>query len=126
MPVDVLRVADYVQLTSNGLITNEKTLQENPELVRRMVRALVGGLDATISDPDLAFDVSRTYVEGINSDTEALQRLILQESLPFWASDITGYSDPSAWENMQTVLMEMGLLEEPVALEGAFTNEYLP
>ncbi len=126
MPVNVLRVADYVQLTSNGLITNERTLQENPDLVYRMVNALVGGLDATISDPDLAFDVSRKYVEGITNENEELQRQVLAESIPFWITDITGRSDPSAWENMQTVLIEMGLMDTPVALEGAYTNEFLP
>src|SRR5512143_2578610 len=31
-----IRVADHVQLASNGLITNEATLQANPELVRRV------------------------------------------------------------------------------------------
>jgi NitT/TauT family transport system substrate-binding protein len=126
MPVNVLRVADYVQLTSNGLITNEKTLQEDPDLVRRMVKALVGALDATVSDPELAFDVSREYVEGITNENEELQRQVLEESIPFWIADITGRSDPTAWENMQTVLLEMGLIDSPMALEGAYTNDYLP
>jgi hypothetical protein len=31
-----------------------------------------------------------------------------------------------AWGNMQTVLLEMGLLSTPLALDQAFTNEFLP
>ncbi len=42
--VNVLRVSDYLQLVSNGLITNEKTLTENPDLVRRMVPATLQGI----------------------------------------------------------------------------------
>ena len=32
-------VADYMQLASNGLITNEATIQQDPDLVRRMTSA---------------------------------------------------------------------------------------
>lgn len=33
--VDIIPVSDYVNLPSNGLITSEKTIAENPELFRR-------------------------------------------------------------------------------------------
>jgi NitT/TauT family transport system substrate-binding protein len=49
--VDVIRVADYVRLASNGLITNEITLQQNPDLVRRMVQATLRGIADTIANP---------------------------------------------------------------------------
>jgi len=52
--LDVIRVADYVQLASNGLITNEITIAENPELVRRMVEATLRGISYTIENPDEA------------------------------------------------------------------------
>ena len=37
IPVTEIRVADYVQLASNGILTNEETISENPELVRASV-----------------------------------------------------------------------------------------
>ena len=47
-----IRVADYVQLASNGIITNEATLQSDPDLVRRMTAAFLQGLADTIADPE--------------------------------------------------------------------------
>jgi NitT/TauT family transport system substrate-binding protein len=125
-PVNVIRVADYVHLTSNGLITNEETIQDNPDLVRRMVGATLEGLRDTIEDPDMAYEVAKLYVEGLEQANEAVMRGVLNASIDFWIADRLGYSDPVSWENMQRVLMEMGLLEEQIDLSHAFTNEFLP
>ncbi len=125
-PVDVIRVADYVRLTSNGLITNEETLRENPDLVRRMVSTLVKGIEATLADPEMAFEVSKVYVEGLAQADRDVQVSILTSSLEFWRSERLGYSDPQSWVNMQDVLLNMGLLESPLDLTEAYSNEYLP
>jgi NitT/TauT family transport system substrate-binding protein len=123
--VNVIRVADYVHLASNGLITNEKTLRENPDLVRRMVAAFRRGVAATIDDPDHALEVSKRYVDGLDAADQSVQLGILETSIEFWKSENLGHSDKNAWENMQQVLLDMGLLEVPLDLEQAYTNEYI-
>ncbi|MEX0787526.1 MAG: ABC transporter substrate-binding protein, partial [Anaerolineales bacterium] len=45
MPVDLIRVSDYVELASNGLITNDATRTQDPDLVRRLVAAVVRGIE---------------------------------------------------------------------------------
>jgi NitT/TauT family transport system substrate-binding protein len=125
-PVQVIRVADYVRLASNGLITNEVTLQERPDLIRHMVAATLKGLRETIEDPGMAYEVAKLYVEGLAQADETVMRGVLDASIEFWKADPLGYSDPSSWENMQNVLLEMGLLEERIDLDQAFTNEFIP
>ena len=128
-PVNVIRVADYVTLASNGLLTNESTLAGNPELVRKMVRATLRGLEDTIDDPEAAFEIAKNYIEGLGQLSESdqdLQRRVLAESIEFWKAERLGYSDPRAWENMQDLLLEMDLLTEPLDLDQAFSNEFLP
>ena len=126
VPVNLLRVADYVTLASNGLITNEATLREDPDLVRRMIRATLRGLRDTLEDPDAAYDVSRKYVEGLSGANEAVQRKVLEESLRFWQTDRPGFTRPEAWENMQQVMIDSGLLPAPQDLGQAYTNEFIP
>ncbi len=124
--VDVIRVADYVELASNGLISNETTLAENPDLVRRMVRAFTRGLQDTIRNPDKAYEISKNYVENLDQADENVQREVLARSIEFWQADRLGYSSPQSWENMQQVLLSMGLLSEPLDLDQAYTNEFIP
>ncbi len=121
-----LRVADYVQLASNGLITNEKTIVGNPELVQRMVKAFLSGLEYTIDHPDEAYEICKGYVENLEQADQAIQKQVLATSIGLWKADRIGYSEPQAWENTQAVLLEMGLISKPLDLSKAFTNDFLP
>lgn len=125
MELTELRLADYLLLASNGLITNERTIAENPDLVRRMVHAFLRGLEDTRSDPESAYQISTRYVEGLDPQDE-IQQQVLATSIGLWGSGTLGLVDAAAWENMQEVLLEMGLLTEPLDLSQAYTNEFLP
>jgi NitT/TauT family transport system substrate-binding protein len=121
-----LRVADYVQLASNGLITNEITADGSPALVRGMLAALLHGISDTIADPEAAYQISLGYVETLAQADSAIQKQVLATSIDLWKADRLGESNPAAWENMQTVLLNMGLLTRPQDLSKAFTNQFLP
>jgi NitT/TauT family transport system substrate-binding protein len=124
--INELLVADYVQLASNGLITNEKTIAENPELVKSMVAALVKALEYTIANPDDAYEMSKAHVEGLADANEAVQKEVLARSIELWKAERLGYSDAKAWENMHQLLLDMGLLTKPLDVNEAFTNEFVP
>jgi ABC-type nitrate/sulfonate/bicarbonate transport system substrate-binding protein len=62
VPVTNLPVARYSRLASYGLITNETTLNENPELVQNMIDAFLEGLAHTIDNaPDVLSGCSQEY-----------------------------------------------------------------
>lgn len=123
--IDLIKVADYVQLASNGLITNEATIAANPDLVRRMVQATLRGVADTLANPDEAFEISKKYVENLDQVDQAIQREVLDASIAFWQAEQLGYSPPSAWENMQEILLDMGLLTQRLDLKQAFSNEFI-
>jgi NitT/TauT family transport system substrate-binding protein len=125
--INEIRVADYVQLASNGLITNEKTIAEDPDLVRRMTAAFLSGLEATIRDPDEAYRFCQAHVPNLSEADEAMQKQVLARSIELWKTDgRLGASDAQAWENMQDTLLTMGLLTQTLDVGQAFTNEFLP
>ena len=121
-----MRVADYVQLASNGLITNETTIANDPNLVRRMTSAFLKGLADTISNTDEAYTISKKYVDELAKADQATQKEILSRSIDLWKAERLGYSDPKAWQNMQDTLLKMGLLKQPLDINKAFTNQFVP
>jgi NitT/TauT family transport system substrate-binding protein len=120
------RTSDYVQLASNGLITNEKTIAENPELVRAFVGAMLKGLRDTIADPDAAYETSFDFVENLKESDPIVQKQILGTSVEMWRAERLGYADPQSWQNMQEVMLKMGLYPQALDLGQAFTNQFIP
>jgi NitT/TauT family transport system substrate-binding protein len=121
-----VRVADYLQLVANGLVTNEQTISENPKLIRGMARALAQGIRDTVADPEAAYEICKKYVENLGKTDDAVQRQVLAASIEFWQADQMGRSDPQAWTNMNDLLVKMDLLHAPVDVNQAFTNEFVP
>ncbi|MCL4530258.1 MAG: ABC transporter substrate-binding protein [Chloroflexi bacterium] len=121
-----IRVADYEQLASNGLITNETTIAKNPDLVRRMVSAFLKGLADTIANPGEAYTISEKYVPNLSAADKTTQMEILTRSIDLWKASRLGYSNPQAWQNMQDTLLKMGLLKQSLDLTKAFTNQFVP
>ncbi|MCS6870282.1 MAG: ABC transporter substrate-binding protein [Anaerolineae bacterium] len=123
--VEVIAISDYADLVSNGLVTNEKTIAERPELVRGMARAYGRGLALTIADPDLAYQISRKYVEGLAED-DPVQKQVLLRSIELWKAERLGESTDSAWKLTAETLLSMGLIDSIEGYQDAFTNEFLP
>ena len=124
-PVNVFRVGDQVDMVANGLITNEKTIRENPALVRNMARAVLRGIADTLADPDAAMRISAKFVEGLKPD-DPIQRQVLQATIELMKGEPLGASSATAWENTQNVLFKMGQIQSKLDVNEYFTNAFLP
>jgi NitT/TauT family transport system substrate-binding protein len=124
--LSVAEVSDYIDLVANGLITNEQTVQEHPEVVQAVVRAFLRGLQETIERPDEAFDlVVSKYVPEAGGENAEVQRQVLDKTIEYWRSDVLGRSDPDAWQTSHDFMREAGLLDRDVDVEAAYTNRFI-
>jgi len=125
--VTVIPVSDFVDLPSNGIITNDKTIQTQPALVQAMVSAALHGLRDTLADPDAAFAISLKTVPELGGDQAKVSRAIFDESLKLWeASEAElGRSDPAAWDIAAKFMKEMGLIQTDVDPNNLYTNDFI-
>lgn len=127
--VTVFKVEDYIQLVSSGLVTNEETIENNPDLVRGMVAAITRGMSDAIADPDAAYEAAKKYVPELttadNAET-AVQKEVLSDSLLLMVAEPLGETNPQAWENTLDLLITMGMFSTRPDVEKAYTNEFLP
>jgi NitT/TauT family transport system substrate-binding protein len=125
--VNIIRVSDFIDLPSNGLITNDKTIAENPELVQKMTNALLDAIRYTLANPDEAFAISLRAVPEAGGDNEAANRAIFDASLDLWrvGKGEIGRSDAAAWQEASEFMRQMGLIDVDVPVEGIFTNQFV-
>jgi NitT/TauT family transport system substrate-binding protein len=126
--VNVIRVNDYISLVSNGVVASEKLINEQPETVRKFVRATARGLQDTLDDPDAAFKLALQFVPELSTERQPQELRKLKETLALWRSAATdsnglGYSDPQSWQSTYRFLRESGILQKDLEVEQAFTND---
>jgi NitT/TauT family transport system substrate-binding protein len=125
--VTVLPVYDYIDLPSNGIITNDQTIRDKPDLVRALVSAVTRGLEDTLADPDSAFEISTAAVPEAGGPQTQANRAIFDASLKLWQAEAgqLGRSDPEVWAKAVSFMKEMGLIQTEVRAEELYSNDFL-
>jgi NitT/TauT family transport system substrate-binding protein len=132
LDVSVLLVSDYAKLSANGLATNEQTLEAEPELVGKVVRATLRGIQDTIDDPQAAFDIALTQLPEVESLDRELQLEVLRETVKLMqaragdaaADKPLGWVDREVWSSTQDFLFDAKLIPSKVDVDEMFTNDY--
>jgi NitT/TauT family transport system substrate-binding protein len=124
-PVNVVNVSDYLPMVGNGLLTNETTLTQDPALVRSMVAAILEGIQYTMDHPDEAYTISMKYIQNLQAN-DPIQKSILTASINLWKANPLGFSQASAWANMENILKSTGLIKTDLDVTQAYTNQFLP
>jgi NitT/TauT family transport system substrate-binding protein len=131
--VNVINVADFYPLASDGIVTSEAQIKDQAASVHSFVRATLKGMQDVIANPDEGFQAALDVIPELKSadaKTQDLQRKVLQATLPYWQSELTkqqgpGFSDIKSWEATHKFMRDSGLLKSDVDLSKAFTNEFL-
>jgi NitT/TauT family transport system substrate-binding protein len=105
-----------------NLIARPETVQKDPDLVRRMVRALVRANQwALKSGPEQVADALKPFMAQIRPD---LLLSGVRSVLPALSSD--GRTSERSVQVTQDILEQAGILKKRVAYSELVTNEFLP
>jgi NitT/TauT family transport system substrate-binding protein len=120
---------DYLRIPANGLVTNDITIAEEPELVEKMVRATLRAISYTLENPDEAFDIALKFVPEAGGDNEAANRAVFDAVLVEWQPQPgfkLGETRLADWEEAAQFMQRIGLVQDLAPTEQLFTNEFLP
>ncbi len=116
---------DYgIRFYADTIVAIEELVQENPELVERFLRATLKGWRYTIENPEEAVDLTLQYDATLGRERQA-RMVEAQAPLIHTGKVEIGWMEDSIWQEMHQMLLEGGVLEQPVNLAEIYTMEFL-
>ncbi|ROR53264.1 NitT/TauT family transport system substrate-binding protein [Luteococcus japonicus] len=78
-------LGDEIPLVSSSIVTTRKLVQDQPDLVRSVCRAIVQGVQAVVADPSAAVATSSAHIPGLTAaETQTRARATLEATIPLW------------------------------------------
>ncbi len=124
--INVIYVGDYSKLVGAGLVTNEKTIAEKPQIVRGMVAALLHGLQDVVDNPSEALDATIANLPEAGGSTKPTTEAVLKATSDLWKTPRPGYVDPAAWAASATFMKDAGFIKTDFDVTKAYTNKFVP
>ncbi|MHA0857485.1 ABC transporter substrate-binding protein [Paenibacillus sp. CMAA1364] len=127
-PLDMLYVKDYateLDYYTPVIVTNEKQIQDEPELVKAFLKATSKGYQYAIDKPEEAAEILIKAVPDLDKELVIASQKWLSprytDDAPRW-----GEQKPKVWSGYTDWLLSLDLLEKEIDITKAYTNEFLP
>ena len=107
------------------LATSEEVEQDRPEDLEAFMAATSRGYQAAMKDPSAAS-------EALLDEAKDLDPKLVAASAEFLSTRYSddpqawGQQDPRIWDDFSAFLLDAGIIEDPIVVGDAGTNEYLP
>ena len=114
-------VPDFYELV---LVANEKTLAQRPDVVRKLLRAMLKGYKDAAADQTAAV---QALVQASPEVDKVLEDKGIRLLTPLWTDGVPsfGWQTAQRWKSYTDWLIAEHVVEKPVDVNKAFTNRFL-
>ena len=126
--VDVFDAADYgVPTLGLTYITRQDVIEQDPDTVRRFLKATMKGLDFAFNNTEQALDIILIYAEKQDRDHMRFMLLAEKEDAvsPVTEQNGLGWMTEEQWAGLQATLLEYEALAKPVDVKTVYTDQFL-
>jgi ABC-type nitrate/sulfonate/bicarbonate transport system substrate-binding protein len=107
------------------IVTSESLIRDDPQLVRRFMRALERGYVYAALEPEAAAEMLLAFAPGLDADLVQTSQIWLSQQseteLTSW-----GIQQEATWSRFAAWAFENGLIDQAIDPQAAFTNRFLP
>ena len=124
--INVIPVSDYSKLVGIGLVTNEKTLADHPEIIQKLVTALIHGIQDTMNNPDQALNITLENLPEAGGQNLKTTQGVLNATIKLMANSRLGYVDPADWAASVKFMKDAGFIKTDLDVSKIYTNQFIP
>ncbi|MBI5652136.1 MAG: ABC transporter substrate-binding protein [Chloroflexi bacterium] len=124
--INVINVGEYSRLVGIGLVTNEKTAADKPQIVRAVVSALMRGIQEARDKPDDALEIVVKSLPEAGGQNLRVSQAVLRATAEFWKNPRLGFVDPAHWAASAKFMKDAGFIAKEIDVTKVFTNKFVP
>ncbi len=124
--VDILPADIYFKSMAQAILVSDETIQKNPQLVQKLVRATVKGMQDIMADPKAAAQVYTQAVTVHKGKEASIQQMFeMYNKYVYAAQKQPGAMDEARLADLQKFYVSNGVVPSAVPLKDLYTNQFV-
>lgn len=124
--VDILPADVYFKSMAQAILASDDTIQKNPQLIQKLVRATVKGMKDIMADPKAAAQVYTQAVTVHKGKEASIQKMFEMYNKYVYASQkVPGTMDENRLADLQKFYVANGVVPSAVPLKDLYTNQFV-
>jgi NitT/TauT family transport system substrate-binding protein len=124
--VRIIPADDYFQSMAQIVVASDQAIREQPDKIRRLVRATLRGVKAVMDDPAAA---AVDYVKAVpqhDGKAAAIQRVFeLYDKYVYRGQDPLGPMDVPRLAGLQDFYLQQGIIEKATPVDQLYTDQFV-
>ncbi len=124
--VDILPADVYFKSMAQAILASDETIQKNPQLIQKLVRATLKGMKDIMTDPKAATAAYVAHVPAHKGKEASIQRVFeLYKQYVYAGQKVPGQMDEARLGELQKFYVGHGVVPKEVPLKDLFTNQFV-
>jgi NitT/TauT family transport system substrate-binding protein len=124
--VRLLPPSDNFQSMAQAIITSDEQIKKNPELIKRLVRATLRGMQDIMTDPKgAAADYAKAVPSYAGKEASVTRTFELYNKYVYMNQKPLGQMDPKRLDTVQKFYVSEGIVAKASPLTDLYTNEFV-
>ncbi len=124
--VDLLPAQDGFQSMAQAILASEDTIKNRPELIKRLVRATLRGMQDIMKDPKAAAEVYAQAVPAYKGKEASVEKVFALYNKYVYANQkVLGHIDSARLDAVQKFYVSEGIVTKATPLNDLYTNQFV-
>lgn len=124
--VDILPADIYFRSMAQAILASDETIQKNPQLIQKLVRATLKGMKDIMANPKAATSVYVAHVPAHKGkEASILKAFEMYNKYVYASQKVPGQMDEVRLDELQKFYVENGVVPKSTPLKDLYTNQFV-
>lgn len=124
--VDILPADVYFKSMAQAILASDETIQKNPQLIQKLVRATIKGMKDIMADPKAATAVYVAHVPAHKGkEASILKAFEMYNQYVYAKQKVPGQMDETRLGELQKFYVDNGVVPKAAPLKDLYTNQFV-